>query len=184
VDTEHRTRQKLLEWARRYLPCEIVGTVAEIGGAAAAYQWTGSWAVAAVAATVCASVGYYSIAYVNAVRWLMPQQPHRHWMPRLAIANVLALRSVAVEFGPAEVIDSLAMRPAAYYLAPTLTGNMAAGLILGKVLADIGFYACAIFSYEKFKTVVAVRDPARTDRLDERGNDDEYDEFFDALKAS
>lgn len=78
---------------------------------------------------------------------------------------------IAVEFGPAEIIDSLAMRPAAYYLAPALTGNMAAGVVLGKVLADTGFYACTIFSYEKFRTLVAVRDPSlevAADTLEER----------------
>ena len=178
--SERQARQKLLEWVRRYLPCEIVGTVTEIGGAAAVYLWTGSWAVAAVAATVCASVGYYSIAYVNAVRWLVPQQSHRHWAPRLAMANLLALRSIAVEFGPAEAVDSLAVRPAAYYLAPTLTGSMAAGLIIGKVLADIGFYACTIFSYEKFRKLVAVEHPVH-DPLHEGGDDGA---LVDALEAA
>ena len=56
-------RKKLIEWSRRYLPCEIAGTVGELGGAAVAYVLTGSTAAAAVTATVGASVGYYAAAY-------------------------------------------------------------------------------------------------------------------------
>ena len=44
-----------------------------------------------------------------------------------AQANLLALRSIAVEFGPAEVIDSLAIRPVALYLGPVLIGNPVVG---------------------------------------------------------
>lgn len=149
MTTESKARHKLIEWARRYLPCEIAGTVAELGGATAMYLWTGSWAAAAVVATVCSSVGYYAAAYVNAVRWAMREH-------RFGVANLLALRSIAVEFGPAEVIDSLAIRPAAFYLGPVLTGSPAIGLILGKVVADIGFYACTIASYEKFRKLLVI----------------------------
>ena len=37
MDTERSTGNKLREWVRRYLPCEIAGTVGELGGAAVAY---------------------------------------------------------------------------------------------------------------------------------------------------
>ena len=63
------TRQKLREWIRRYLPCEIAGTIGELGGAAIAYLATGSLAAAAITATIGASAGYYATAYVSALRW-------------------------------------------------------------------------------------------------------------------
>ncbi len=166
MDAKRCARRKFSEWVRRYLPCEIVGTVAELGAAVAVYLSTGSWAATAVAATVFATVGYYGIAYVNAVRWSMPATD-RNWLARFATANVLAVRSVAVEFGPAEAVDSLAVRPAAYYVVPMLSGNVALGLILGKVIADIGFYLCAIFSYEKFRGVIAAQRMAEAE-----GDDD------------
>ena len=66
-----------MEWVRRYLPCEIAGTVGELGGAAMAYLMTGSLAAAAVTATVGASAGYYAAAYLNAVRWSYRQHAGR-----------------------------------------------------------------------------------------------------------
>ena len=87
----------------------------------------------------------------------MPSQEHRTRPARFVAANLLALRSVAVEFGPAEAIDTLAVRPAAFYFFPVWVGNAAAGLVLGKVVADITFYACAICSYVKFERLLVMR---------------------------
>ena len=73
------------------------------------------------------------------------------------VANVLALRSITIEFGPAELIDSIVIRPLAYYLGPVMFDNVAVGWIFGKLISDIGFYVLAIFSYERFKGLLAVR---------------------------
>lgn len=147
---------KIREWARRYLPCEIAGTTCEMGGAAIAYGATGSVAAAAVVATVGASVGYYVAAYWTAVRTAYRAQPSsrlRRWL----VANGRALRSIAVEFGPAEVVDSLIIRPLAFYFGPILFGGVVAGWIFGKLVADVGFYVLAIFSYERFTGLLVVR---------------------------
>ena len=82
-----RQDSKLREWVRRYLPCEIAGTVGELGGAAVAYLATGSLAAAAVAATIGASAGYYATAYVSALRWSYREQHDRRWPCRVVIAN-------------------------------------------------------------------------------------------------
>jgi hypothetical protein len=145
---------KVREWVRRYLPCELAGTAAELGGAAIAYAVTGSLAAAAVTATVGASVGYYATAYGNAVRWSCARHRHLPRRRRLLTANTSALRSVAVEFGPAELVDSLVIRPVAYYLGPQLFDSTAAGWVFGKLVADVGFYVCAIASYERIASVV------------------------------
>lgn len=151
------TGKKLLEWLRRYLPCEIAGTTCEMGGAAIAYAMTESLAAAAVVATVGASIGYYAAAYVAAVRTAYRGQPSPRRTSRALTANGLALRSVAVEFGPAEVVDSLLVRPLAFYYGPILFGGNVAGWIFAKVVADVGFYVLAIFSYERFTGLLVVR---------------------------
>lgn len=157
---ETRSRwSKFREWLWRYLPCEIAGTAAEFGAAALVYVNTGSLAMAAVAATIGASIGYYAAAFVSAMRWSYRDQAHRRGVERMAIAALLALRSVAVEFGPAELIDSIFVRPLAFYIGPTLFGDVLAGWIFGKLVSDVAFYACAIFSYEKFKALLARRQP-------------------------
>jgi hypothetical protein len=146
-----KTGTKLREWIRRYLPCEIAGTVGELGGAAVAYMATDSLAAAAITATVGASAGYYAAAYVTALRWSYRDQDHRRAPSRMLAANLLALRSVAVEFGPAEFIDSLAVRPVAFYTGPLIFDNTIAGWIFAKLVSDLAFYLFAILSYERFK---------------------------------
>src|SRR5262245_45884393 len=131
------TRRKLMEWVRRYLPCEIAGTVGELGGAAVAYWITGSVAAAAIVATIGASAGYYAAAYTNAVRWAYREFDDHPAVMRVVTANLFALRSVAIEFGPAEVIDSIAIRPLAYYLGPIMFDSVVAGWIFGKLVSDI-----------------------------------------------
>jgi hypothetical protein len=150
---------KVKEWLWRYGPCELAGTTAEFGAAALVYLSTGSLAMAAVAATIGASAGYYATAFVSALRWCFRDQAHRRGIARVAVAQLLALRSVAVEFGPAETVDSILVRPLAFYVGPTLFGDVLAGWIFGKLVSDVAFYACAILSYERFTALLARRQP-------------------------
>lgn len=157
METRRRVRRKALEWIRRYLPNELAGWAAEIGCAVAAYQLTGSYAAAVVAGTVGSSAGYYATAYLNGVRWAYGATAGRHPAVRVLVANGLAVRSIAVEFGPAEAIDSLVVRPAALYAGPFLVGSTALGWVLGSVAADLAFYAMAIVSYERFSALLVRR---------------------------
>jgi len=161
VTTGGNTRSKLREWLRRYLPCEIAGTVGELGGAAVAYLMTGSLAAAAITATIGASAISYAAAYTSALRWNYRDNSHRSWPPRGALSMLLALRSVAVEFGPAELIDSVAVRPAAFYVGPLLFDSTVAGWIFGKLVSDVAFYLFAIVSYERFKDLLVGRQEVR-----------------------
>jgi hypothetical protein len=164
VKTGGETGNKLREWVRRYLPCEIAGTVGELGGAAVAYLATGSLAAAAITATIGASAGYYAAAYVSAVRWSYRGHDDRRWPSRVLVSSLLALRSVAVEFGPAELIDSVAVRPVAYYVGPLIFDNTIAGWIFGKLVSDFAFYLFAIVSYERFKGLL-VRSQTRDEEV-------------------
>jgi hypothetical protein len=160
-------RTKVIEWIRRYLPLEIAGWVGELGAAGIAYAGTGSLAMAAVAATIGSSIGYYLPAYVNAFRWTWPTTPSpvaslaptssRTWLGRVAITKLLALRSLTMEFGIAEVIDSALVRPALIFAAPVLLDHVLLGWIVGGFIADATFYVVTIFSYEKFKRWLARR---------------------------
>lgn len=143
-------RRKAIEWLRRYAPNELAGWVGELGGAVAVYYLTGSYAAAVVAGTIGASVGYYATAYGNTVRWAYRANDGRGRVARVAVANGLAIRSIALEFGPAEVIDSIAIRPVLLYLCPFIIGNTALGWVVGSIIADIAFYVMTICSYERF----------------------------------
>lgn len=156
MDTPRRLRRKIAEWVRRYLPNEIAGWVGELGGAWLTYQLTGSFGAAVVVGTVGASVGYYATAYTNGVRWSYRAQTGRSRPMQMAIANLLAARSILVEFGPAEAIDSILIRPVLLYSFPFLLGNIAVGWVVGSIAADVAFYVMAIFSYERFKNLLVV----------------------------
>ena len=56
------------------------------------------------------------------------------------------------EFGPAEALDSFALRPLAMYAGPLVTGDLLTGTLLGKVVADLVFYAIAACAYERRRT--------------------------------
>jgi hypothetical protein len=125
-------------------------------------MWTGSLAAAAVTATVGSSVAYYLPAYISAVRWAASTAPQRPWPARVGLSHLLALRSLTIEFGPAELVDSLVVRPMLIYAAPMMLNNVVLGWIVGGLLADVTFYICAICSYERFKGMLAVRRPRAT----------------------
>lgn len=166
MESTRTTRQKVAEWVRRYLPNELAGWATELGAAWATYQLTGSYAAAVIAATIGASAGYYATAYVNGVRWSYRAQQGRSGPMRFLIANGLAARSIAVEFGPAEAIDSILIRPALLYAGPFLVGNVALGWVLGSFAADVAFYVMAIFSYERFANLLARPASHRTEEVD------------------
>lgn len=155
-----------MEWVRRYLPNELAGWTGELGCAAATYHLTGSYAAAVVAGTLGSSVGYYATAYINGVRWSYQAQAGRHPLMRVVMANALAVRSIAVEFGPAEAVDSLVVRPALLFLGPAVVGNVAVGWVLGSLTADAAFYVFAIFSYERFQGLIARRQLTTTEGSD------------------
>ena len=47
--------------------------------------------------------------------------------------------ALAIEFGPAELVDSLLVRPAAFYVGPQIFGNVVVGWIFGKLVSDVAF---------------------------------------------
>lgn len=137
---------RVREWIRRYLAAELTGIAGAAGAALIALAW---WpqqlALVAVAASLGETVGFY-VGFL-ATRWITdpPAGPkHR----RLAVL----LATCVVEFGPAEIADTVLLRPLAMILGSLGTGNAIIGILAGKLVADVVFYALAITSYE-----VAVR---------------------------
>jgi hypothetical protein len=142
---------KVREWLARYAPAEA----AAILGALLAAALVGPFGVAAATAYAGAigdGVGFYGVLFVRDLR----RQPRR----RGRIASTL--RGLAMEFGPAELLDTLLVRPLAMYLAAQWLGNAALGVATGKIAADVVFYACAIMAYELRKHLAGRRRvPAR-----------------------
>ena len=143
-------KPRVRAWVRRYLPCEVASTAVEFAAAGVAYHVSESIAAAAVAVTVGQFIGYYAVAYMNALRWTLKTEG-----VTLSRALLTALRSVLVEFGAAELLDTTIVRPIAFYAMPLLLGHVVAGWIAAKMIADVAFYACAIYSRARYPHLVA-----------------------------
>jgi hypothetical protein len=124
-------------WLRRYLPAELVGTPCALLCGFAAGELTGQPAAAALAATWGENLAFYGVML------------GRELARRRDLRAVPAiLRDLAIEFGPAEALDSFLLRPAAIYAGLALAPHPALGMVAGKIAADVTFYAPAILSHE------------------------------------
>jgi len=143
-------KQKIREWARRYLPAELLSVVATLAGAWAALHSTHSPLSAALAGTWAGNVAYFGYLLWQDVRLarLIRRAQGQPYTRRTFGRN---LRALAVEFGPAEVLDSLLIRPALMYYLPRWLGSFTGGIMAAKLLADVTFYVPAIISYELSK---------------------------------
>jgi len=132
-----RLAHSLLRWLRRYLPAELVSTPCALIGGVTATQWTGSAAAGAIAATWGENLGFYCAMLVR-------ELARRGGVRALPCA----MRDLFLEFGPAEAVDLLLVRPASLYAGLSVAPHPALGIVMGKVVADVSFYSFAIVSHE------------------------------------
>ena len=143
-------KQRLHEWLRRYLPAELLSAGATLVAATLVLRATRNGLRAALAATWAGNVAYFGLLLgqdVYQTRRVLRQRGQAYTWRTLA----RNLRALAVESGPAEVLDSLFIRPALMYYLPRWLGHFGAGILAAKLLADITFYIPAILSYELSK---------------------------------
>ena len=139
-------RQKIKEWVARYLPMEIVATITALGGAFIASMATDNFVVIVYAGTWSDSLGYYGYASIREVRAYHKKQRDSE----IGFLKILwkSFRNLALEFGTAELVDSFFLRPFFMYFFSKILGNLALGIIVGKVSADVIFYGFTIAAYE------------------------------------
>jgi hypothetical protein len=147
------------EWLGRYAPAEAAATLGALFAAGLASHLGGA-AAAAFAGAVGEAVAFYAVVFIRDLRRRKRQRPG-------ARAGWRTLRDLLTEFGPAELLDTFAARPLAMYAAAVLAGNLVAGVIVGKIAADVVFYTLAIISYEARKKITTP-DPAGRHRPNRR----------------
>lgn len=145
--TSTRSRRAARGWLARYLVPEILGTVAALLAAWGSYELTGSLAVAAIAGTVAETIGYYAVIVVRTVRG------HASTVGPLGTLW-RSIRSLAAEFGPAELVDTLLVRPTLLWAIPLAMGATPLAWLVGKIASDVVFYAITITSFELAKRVI------------------------------
>ena len=130
-------RRGIVFWIVRYLPAEIVGTASMVLAGLAVTLWTSQPALIALAALLGEIVGFYAVLAITIYAEQSSVSPN--W--RRAVGRTFLL--LIAEFGAAELLDTLLIRPAALMLGVWIVPDAMWGLLAGKIVADIVFYAIA-----------------------------------------
>lgn len=140
------SRSRAGDWLRRYGVPELVGTVAAMLAAWAGDAGGAPLVVIAYAATIGENAGFYGTIVAREIA------AHR----RDARVNGerydgwhlwRTIRGLLLEFGPAELLDSLILRPLAMGLGVRFLGRQV-GVVAGKLAADVSFYVPVVLTYE------------------------------------
>src|SRR4051812_7420902 len=119
---------------KRYALAEIMGTITAVCAAGAVYQGTGSLAKAAVAGSMGEAIGYYAVATLRELKhYYRTHHKHPH-IRRIMLTAGHSTRGLAVEFGPAYLVDSLLIRPLLLYWLPQILPWVWAAWLIGKLL--------------------------------------------------
>ena len=146
---EFKTRIK--EWAKRYIPAELLGTTGALVAAWVTYSQTHSYVAAAASGWTGEAVCFYG--YFIITELLLHSKKYRKYSlaKRISLVISLATASLLAEFLLAEMLDAFLIRPYAMYIAPQYIHPYPVGFIVGKFSADITFYLLAIIGYETKK---------------------------------
>ena len=140
-------KNKIRDWLKRYLLADIICTIFSMFTAWAIMESSGDRVLAAFIGSAVASVGFYGIIAFSDVRKSM--KIHSSENRKYKIKSFLVdFRNLIIEFGPAEILDVLAVRPFFMYLIPKVTGEFLLGTFIGKMIADVIFFVPAILMYE------------------------------------
>jgi ornithine decarboxylase len=142
----HRRRGRVREWLARYLPAELAGILGAVLAAGVFHRFDIA-AATAYAGAIGETVAFYSVILFREVRAGARRADGRSIASRL--------RGLVLEFGPAELLDTFAIRPLAMYLGSQLIGSVTLGVVAGKIAADVVFYTIAVVGYEASKALAA-----------------------------
>ncbi|RYY34655.1 MAG: hypothetical protein EOP59_16230 [Sphingomonadales bacterium] len=126
------------DWLARFLPAELLGLAGSYCGYLLCAHLGLPPALAAYGAAMGENCGYYTAVFARDWFALAPEER--------AFGRVT--RAMLHDFGLAEVLDTLVVRPGATLLAVTFLGT-AIGIAVGKFAADAVFYVLAISFWER-----------------------------------
>jgi hypothetical protein len=139
-------RHKLRSWLGRYGASEVLGTVAAVGAASAIKGMTGSTLAAAYAGTMAENVVFYGVMFLReTVRGAHEAGSRGRSYGNADLFQVM--HGMLLEFGAAELLDSLVLRPLLMGLGMRFLGTNL-GSLVGKLAADVAFYGPVLTVYE------------------------------------
>lgn len=152
---------RLKRWLRRYGPAELTGVVTALLGSVVVHALSGSEVAAAFGGSIGETLGFYGVIVGREIR--ADAAAARGAGTRYDLrARLRTAGNLLVEFGPAEILDTGLIRPFTMGVGTRLLGR-ALGVTLGKLAADVTFYAPVILTYEwrRLRGRAAPSPPAR-----------------------
>lgn len=143
-------RNRAKEWIKRYLPAEMISIVVTLISSVLTFKITQNNLTTALVGTWIGNIGYFGTILLTDVFKTNRALALRN-KPYTLKTFGLNMRALFVEFGIAEVIDSIFVRPTLMYYLPIWVNNISLGVIIAKFAADISFYVPAIIAYELSK---------------------------------
>ena len=140
-------KHKLAEWFKRYFPAEILSTAITLLAAWIVHEQGSSDVVVALVSTWTGNITYFG--YILAADIVSTMSAYKLTGKKYTFSDTtINLRNLVIEFGVAEALDSLLIRPLIMYYIPRLINDFSVGIILAKLSADVIFYIPAIIGYE------------------------------------
>ncbi len=140
-------KQKTTEWLKRYGLAEVISLSLTVVSSWITFHFTQNKITTALVGTWIGNISYFGTILIEdillAVRQL--ESVGKYYSAETFYRNV---RALFVEFGIAELFDTLFIRPTLMYYIPIWVGDLSWGVIIAKFVADITFYIPAIVSYE------------------------------------
>ncbi len=143
-----QSKDKFKEWLKRYFIAELLGTLISLAFAYTTFLNAHNYLVATAAGLVGEGIGFYG--YFISHELLTNHKTYRHLPLLKKLKNILSTTStnLIVEFVPAEIADSIFIRPFLMFYVPHIIKPYPLGFIVGKFSADALFYVFAITGYE------------------------------------
>jgi hypothetical protein len=143
-------QQKLIEWFKRYGLAEVISLTLTVLSSWLSFELTQNKITTALVGTWVGNVGYFGTILVEDI--LLANKQLRAVGKQYSIDTFFKnVRALFVEFGIAELFDTLFIRPTLMYYVPIWMGDLSWGVVVAKFAADITFYIPAILSYELSK---------------------------------
>ena len=140
-------KQKLTEWLKRYGFAEVISLSFTVVSAWLTFHFTQNKITTAFMSTWVGNVGYFGTILIEDI--LLAIKQLRAVGKQYSIETFYKnLRALFVEFGIAELFDTLFIRPTLMYYIPIWMDDLSWGVVTAKLVADITFYIPAIVSYE------------------------------------
>ncbi len=128
------------EWLNRYAIAEIISVVFAIIFSYLSQVLFGNFIVSGIIGTWSSNLGFYGTIVYRDIRGIGRKFKIKDFF--------ILLRNMIIEFGPAEYLDSLLIRP--FYLSffPFIISNYSFAIFIGTMLADVTYFIPTIISYE------------------------------------